>query len=93
MKHRLEFYECEHSGDEQGYVDNLNDHPMIQTVTVVQRPYNTEYGEEVVIIEVESDLTHNEIHDIGWGVEDEPPYAHQSPGIVREDMADKQGKE
>ena len=46
-----------------------------------------------MIIDVEADLTHNEIHDIGWGVEDEPPYAHQSPGIVREDMADKLGKE
>jgi len=68
MKHRCEFYECEHSGDEQGYVDNLTKHPKIQNVTVVQRPYNMEYGEEVVIIEVEwSDLTPTEIHDIGWG--------------------------
>ncbi len=89
MKHRCEFYECEHEGDEQGYVDNLTKHPEIKGVTVLERPYNREYGEEVVIIEVESELTNNEIHDIGWGVvEEEPPYAHQSPGIVREDMAD-----
>ncbi len=94
MKHRLEFYECEHEGDEQGYVDNLTKHPQIKQVTVVERPYLREYGEEVVIIEVESELTNNEIHDIGWGVvEEEPPYAHQSPGIVREDMAEAQGRE
>lgn len=93
MKHRLEFYECEHEGDEQGYVDNLTKHPKIKQVTVVERPYNREYGEEVVIIEVESELTNNEIHDIGWGVEEEePPYAHQSPGIVREDMAEANGR-
>jgi len=67
MKRRVEFYECEHSGDEQGYVDNLTKHPKIQSVTVVHRPYNMEYGEEVVIIEVESDLTSVEIVDIGWG--------------------------